>query len=109
MEKGFNRLLTGREIQKAKKHVKKLRFLSPFKKLIRAVAGGLSWLEQSPILQKALGLIPSQGTYLDCGFDSQSGCMWEAIDQCFCLSLPIPATLSPSFPLFLKSIKHILE
>ena len=27
---------------------------------------------------KVVGSIPDQGTYLSCGFDSQSACVWEA-------------------------------
>ena len=33
----------------------------------------LSCLEHRPVHQKVVGLIPSQGTYLGFGFDSQSG------------------------------------
>ena len=33
----------------------------------------LSWLEHGPINQKVVGLIPGQGTCLDCGFGPWSG------------------------------------
>ena len=44
----------------------------------RALAKWLSWLECHPIHQKVEGLIPSQGTYLGCGFDPWSGCLQKA-------------------------------
>lgn len=33
------------------------------------------------------GLIPSQSTCLDCGFDPRCRLVWEVADQCFSLSL----------------------
>ena len=36
--------------------------------------------------QKVASSIPNQGTYLGCGFVPQSGCMHEAMNQCFSLS-----------------------
>ena len=52
-----------------------------------ALAGWLSWLKQGPIHQNAVGSIPSQVTYLGCGFDPWWGHVWEATDQCFSLTL----------------------
>ena len=63
-----------------------------------ALAGWLTWLECCPIHQKLGGSIPGQGTYLGCRFDSQLGCIWEATNWCFSLSLP--STIS-------KIYKHI--
>ena len=63
----------------------------------------LSWLEHHPINQKAMDLIPSEGTCLDCGFHSQSGHVGEAPNWYFFLtSMILP--LSPSFPLSLTKI-----
>ena len=69
-----------------------------------ALAGWLSWLEHHPIHQKFEGLVPGQGTYLGRGFDTRSGCMWEATGQCFSLTLMVFVS-SLSLPLSLKSIK----
>ena len=59
---------------------------------------------------KICGLIPSQGTYLGCGFIPWLGCMQEATNRCFFLtslflsfSFPFP----PRFP-HSKINKHIL-
>ena len=60
----------------------------------------LSWLEHCPEHQKAGGLIPGQGTYLSCGFNTWSWRAWEATNWCFSLSLSV----SLSLPLCLKSI-----
>lgn len=55
------------------------------------MAGWLSWLRLHPIHQKNAGLIPSQGTFVGCGFDPWPGRIWEAM----CVSLPHPLFLSP--------------
>ena len=49
--------------------------------------------------QKVVGVMPSQGKHLGCGFIPQLGCLQEATDRCFFLS-PFPF-LSVS-----KSIYH---
>ena len=41
-----------------------------------------------PYTKKVTGSIPSQGTYLGCGFDPRWGRVWEATDHCFSLRLP---------------------
>ena len=71
----------------------------------------LSWLEYSPINQKVMDPIPSQGqrTYLGWGFGPRWGWVQEAADQCFSLtwmflSLPI-SLLSP----LSKINGHVLE
>ena len=46
-----------------------------------------SSLEHRPINQKVTGSIPGQGTCLGCGFSPQSGCIQEATDCYFCLTL----------------------
>ena len=51
--------------------------------------GALSWAPN------VAGSIPSQGTYLGCGFSPGLWHIWEATDQCFSLtwmslSLPLP-------------------
>ena len=46
----------------------------------------LSWLECT-IRKTVAGLIPRQGTYLGCRFNPQLGRIWEAINQCFSLTL----------------------
>ena len=61
-----------------------------------ALTGWLSWLKHRPISQKVVGSIPGQDTYLDCRFNPQSECMWEATHWCFSLSLS-------------QMNKHILE
>ena len=64
-----------------------------------ALAGWLSCLECGPGLQN-----PSQRPYLGCGFELWSGCLQDASDWCFCLSLFL--SLSPPsillLPLFLS-------
>ena len=45
-----------------------------------ALAVWLSWLQHCPVHQKVAGSIPSQDTYLGCGFDPQSGQAQEATD-----------------------------
>ena len=52
--------------------------LPPHSKVPFALAGSLSCVECHPLHQKVAGLIPGQGTYLGCGFNPQSGCVWEA-------------------------------
>ena len=47
-----------------------------------ALARWLSWLQCHPIHQEVTGLVPSQGTYLGCGFDLQPGHVREATDWC---------------------------
>lgn len=50
----------------------------------------LSWWEHWSMLQKqAARLIPRQDTYLGFRFDPQSGCEWEATNQCFSLALAL--------------------
>ena len=68
-----------------------------------ALAGWPSWLEHGPEHQRAVASIPSQGTYLGCGFVPQSGCMWEAINERIFLTL-IFFSLPVSLPLALKLI-----
>ena len=66
-------------------HIKK-RLL---KTLLSALAWWLSWSDCHPLHKKVVGSIPGQGTDLGCGFNSQSGPMWEATNRCFshqCLS-----------------------
>ena len=50
-------------------------------KRYRALAGWLRWLEHHVVHQKVVGLIPGQGTYLDCGFGPQSGSVQEGVDH----------------------------
>ena len=74
---------------------------SKWRRSEQALAGWLSWLEHYPMYQEIRGLIPSQGTYLDCRFDSQWGCVQEATDWCvsltsISLSLFVSLLLSPS-------------
>ena len=40
---------------------------------ICVLAGWLSWLERHPVHQRVAGLIPSQCTYLGCGFNHWLG------------------------------------
>ena len=47
--------------------------LSDGKKELGSLAGWLSWLEHRPIHQRAVGSVPSQGTYLGCGFNPWQG------------------------------------
>ena len=54
------------------------------------LAGLLAWLEEHHSThQKVGGLIPSQGTYLGCGFNLWSGSVRGAVNLCFSLSLPL--------------------
>ena len=55
--------------------------------------------------KRVAGLIPGQGTYLGCKFNPQSGCVWEATDRCFYLSLFLSLFLS--LTLFLSKIKSV--
>ena len=57
----------------------------------------LSWLEYHPVDQKVMGLIPSQGTCLGCGFGPWLGRIWQATNRSFFLSP------SPYLPLSLRS------
>ena len=77
---------------------------------VRALAGWLSWLEHFLVHQKVAGLIPTQGTCLHCGFDPLSGCLREATNQSFSLTLmPLSLSLSLSSLSSLHEInKHIL-
>ena len=62
-------------------------------------AGLLAWLEEHHSThQKVGGLIPSQGTYLGCGFDPQLGQTWEATNNYFSLSRSLSQSLSSSLP-----------
>ena len=61
----------------------------------------LSWLEHHPVDQKVTGLIPSQGTYLGCRFDPQSGPTQEGNQSMFLSHVAI--YLSPF--LSLKAMK----
>ena len=45
--------------------------------LICALARRFSWLECRPVHQKVVGSIPSQGTYLGCGFEP-----WWGMEVC---------------------------
>ena len=54
-----------------------------------AMTGEAKWLEHWSLYPKFIGSIPSQGAYLPCRFNLQSGHIWEAMDQCFSLSLPL--------------------
>ena len=47
-------------------------------KIIKALAGPLSWLEHRLICQKVAGSIPSQGTFPGCRLNLQSEDAWEA-------------------------------
>ena len=47
----------------------------------------LSHLKRCPMHQKVSGSIPGQDTYVGCGFPHSLGCVWEATDQCFSLTL----------------------
>ena len=70
-----------------------------------ALAGWHGWLECRPVHQKVAGLIPGQGTYLDCGFDPWSEHVWEATSQCFShINVHLFVYLSPPFFLSLKSV-----
>ena len=55
-----------------------------------APVGLLSWLEHHPVHQRVAGLIPGQDTYLGCRFNPHSGCILEATNWCFSLSLSLP-------------------
>ena len=66
-------------------------------------SGWLSWLECCPIHWKVAGSISSEGICLGCGFDTQSGHIQEATDQCFFHVDVSFSLLSPTF-LFLKSM-----
>lgn len=68
------------------------------KKTTGALAGWLGGLEHHPMHQSFVGMIPSQGTYLGCKFNPQSGRgVQEVADQCFSFPLvflSLPSTLS---------------
>ena len=64
-----------------------------------ALAEWLSRLECCPVHRKSAGSTPSQGPYLGCRFNPQSGYIPEATDGCFSLtsmsaSLPLSLSLS---------------
>ena len=67
-----------------------------------ALARWLSWMERRSEHQKGVGSVAGQGTGLGCGFDPQSGHVWEATDCCF--SPSSPPTPPPPLPLSLKSM-----
>ena len=48
--------------------------------------GWLSWLDLHSIHQRVAGFIPSQDTYIDCGFSPPLGCLWEATNRCFSIT-----------------------
>lgn len=52
-----------------------------------ALVGWLSWLENCPIHQKVESFIPSEDTYLGCGFSPRLGYIWQATNRCFFVSL----------------------
>lgn len=51
-----------------------------------------SWLACHHMHWKVTGLIPSLGTYLDCGFNFQSRCNWSMFFSHICFSLPHPTS-----------------
>lgn len=62
----------------------------------------------SSVHPKVAGLIPTQGTYLSCGFYSRLGCVWETMDRCS-LSLFLFLFLSPQPPPFFSLRKSSTE
>ena len=66
-----------------------------------ALAGWLSLLEHCSIYEMVAGLIPSQGTYLDCRFDpGQDACRRQPMDVSFsqwCFSLSFSVSPASSF------------
>ena len=57
----------------------------------------LSWLEHRLVNRKVAGSIPGQGICLGCRFNPQSGCIYEANNQCFSFTwifLPLSPTSS---------------
>ena len=69
------------------------------------LAGWLKCLDRQPMHQKVAGSIPTQGTYLGCGFNPRSGCVWEGTDEC-----SLSFILSTSLSIFLsKANEHILR
>ena len=58
------------------------------------LVGWLSWLQCHSINWKISGPIPSQGTYLGCGFDPWPGCIQKAIERCFSPCLPFSLSKS---------------
>ena len=66
----------------------------------------LSWLEHCAVSQKFVGLIPSLGTYLGCGFGPQSGCM-RGNQSMFLSHINLSVSLSLSSPLS-QINKHVL-
>ena len=63
-----------------------------------ALGGVAQWIECWPVNRKVTGLIPSQGTCLGCGPDSQWGGMQEATDRCFPHTLMFLSLFLPPFP-----------
>ena len=61
----------------------------------RALARLLSWLERCPVHQKVAGLIPSQGTYLGCGFDHWPGHITGGNQSLFLSHIDVFLSFSP--------------
>lgn len=57
----------------------------------------LSWSKHCHVYHKRLSSIPAQGIYVGCSFDSQLGCIQEAIHQCFSLRLISLSIFSSQF------------
>ena len=69
----------------------------------------LTWMECHPTHQKVGDSIPSQGTYLGCGFDLWLGHMCEATNRCFShINVCVCVSLSPLSSLS-KIKKNILK
>ena len=73
-----------------------------------ALAEWLSWLEHHPVHQQFASLIPSQCAYLGCVFGPHLGNLWDAMDQCFSLTLMF-LSLSLSLLLSLTSLKTYFQ
>ena len=56
---------------------------------------------------KVAGLIPSQGTFSDYGFDALLGWVWEGSWSMFLSHTDVRLSVSPSFSLSLKAMKKI--
>lgn len=77
-----------------------------------ALAGWLNRLECHLEYQGVSGLIPSQGTYWDCGFDPWSGCIQGETYWCFTLTsmfLSLPSSLCKINKIFKINKEHILR
>ena len=71
----------------------------------------LSWFKRYPIYQKVVGFIPSQGTYLGCGFNPRLGLYGRqpikvSLITLMFLSLSLP--LPPSLPSSLSKINKYI-